>query len=103
MTRVLTLLAVALATAVASDAQAAEAAAAAGRDFLSIGAGIGLGLAALGGGLGQGRLVAAALEGIARNPSASGKMQIPMILGLAFVESLVLLTFIVAFFIQGKI
>jgi F-type H+-transporting ATPase subunit c len=103
MTRVLTLLVVALATVVASDAQAADAAAAGGRDFLSIGAGIGLGLAALGGGLGQGRLVAAALEGIARNPSASGKMQIPMILGLAFVESLVLLTFIVAFFIQGKI
>ena len=36
------------------------------------------------------KLAAAALEGIARNPSASDKVFVPMILGLAFVESLVL-------------
>jgi F-type H+-transporting ATPase subunit c len=79
-----------------------------GADFmmkfgLAIGAGLGLGLAACGGGLGQGKAAAAALEGIARNPGASDKMFVPMIIGLALIESLVLYTFIIAIFLQGKI
>ena len=45
-----------------------------------ISAGIAMGLAAMGCGLGQGRATAAALEGIARNPQASGKIQTPMII-----------------------
>ncbi len=55
-----------------------------------IGVGIGLGLAVLGGALGEGRASSAALEGIARNPNAADKVFVPMILGLAFIESLVL-------------
>lgn len=79
-----------------------------GGDFLmkfglAIGAGLGLGIAAFGGGLGQGKTAAAALEGIARNPGASDKMFVPMIIGLALIESLVLYTFIIAIFLQGKI
>jgi len=70
---------------------------------LAIGAGLGLGLAAFGGGLGQGKTAAAALEGIARNPGASDKMFVPMIIGLALIESLVLYTFIIAIFLQAKI
>ena len=66
-------------------------------DFAGMGAGIGLGLAALGGGLGQGKTAAAALEGIARNPSASDKVFTPMIIGLALIESLVLYAFVIAF------
>jgi F-type H+-transporting ATPase subunit c len=65
--------------------------------------GVGLGLAALGGGIGQGKTAAAALEGIARNPGASDKIFVPMIIGLALIESLVLYTFIIAIFLQGKI
>jgi F-type H+-transporting ATPase subunit c len=79
-----------------------------GGDFLmkfglAIGAGLGLGLAAFGGGLGQGRTAAAALEGIARNPGAADKMFVPMIIGLALIESLVLYTFIISIFLQAKI
>jgi len=70
---------------------------------LAIGAGLGLGLAAFGGGIAQGKTAAAALEGIARNPGASDKMFVPMIIGLALIESLVLYTFIIAIFLQGKI
>ncbi len=89
-------------------ALASEEASAEGGDFLmkfglAIGAGLGLGLAAFGGGLGQGRTAAAALEGIARNPGAADKMFVPMIIGLALIESLVLYTFIIAIFLQGKI
>ncbi len=61
--------------------------------YATIGAGIAIGLGALGGGMGQGRAVAGALEGIARNPGAAAKIQTPMILGLALIESLVLVAF----------
>ena len=70
---------------------------------LALGAGIGLAIAAFGGALGQGRTAAAALEGIARNPGAADRMFVPMILGLAFIESLVLYAFVIAFMLQGKI
>jgi F-type H+-transporting ATPase subunit c len=56
-----------------------------------------IGLAAFGGALGQGRTAAAALEGIARNPAASGKILTPMIIGLALIESLVLYALLIAF------
>jgi F-type H+-transporting ATPase subunit c len=67
-----------------------------------LGAGIAIGLAVLGGGMGQGKAAAAALEGISRNPGAAPRIQTPMILGLALIESLVLLAFVIAFFLQGK-
>src|SRR3989442_10349934 len=57
--------------------------------YATIGAGIAIGLGAMGGAIGQGRAGASALEGIARNPGAAGKIQTPMILGLALIESLV--------------
>ncbi len=66
-------------------------------------AGFAIALAALGGTLAQGRATAAALEGISRNPGAAAKIQTPMILGLALIESLVLFAFVVAFLLQGKI
>ena len=64
--------------------------------------GLGLGLAALGGTLGQAKAAAAALEGISRNPNASDKVFVPMILGLAFIESLVLFTWAMMFIILNK-
>jgi F-type H+-transporting ATPase subunit c len=67
----------------------------------ALGAGLAIGLAVLGGGLGQGRAAAAALEGISRNPGAAPRIQTPMILGLALIESLVLMGFVIAFLLQG--
>ena len=67
-----------------------------------IGAGFAIGLGVLGGTLGQGRAAAAALEGISRNPGAAPRIQTPMILGLALIESLVLLSFVIAFLLQNK-
>ena len=69
----------------------------------AIGAALAIGLAALGGGLGQGRAAASALDGIARNPQASGKIFVPMILGLALIESLVIYGLIIAFSLAGKV
>jgi F-type H+-transporting ATPase subunit c len=45
-------------------------------------------------GLAQGKAIAAACEGIARNPGAAGAIRILLLLGLAFVESLALFTFV---------
>jgi len=70
---------------------------------LALGAGIAIGVAAHGAGLAQGRAVAAALEGIARNPGASGKIFTPMIIGLALIESLAIYGLVIAFILQGKI
>ncbi|MBL4819247.1 MAG: ATP synthase F0 subunit C [Deltaproteobacteria bacterium] len=71
--------------------------------WYAIAAAIAIALPALGGALGQGRAAAAALEGIARNPSASGKIFVPMILGMALIESLVLFGLLIAFVLSGKI
>ncbi len=45
-------------------------------------------------GMAQGKAIAAACEGIARNPGAAGAIRILLLLGLAFVESLALFTFV---------
>lgn len=71
------------------------------KTWAAVGAGFAIGLGVLGGALGQGRAASAALEGISRNPGAAGRIQTPMILGLALIESLVLLSFVIAFFLQG--
>jgi F-type H+-transporting ATPase subunit c len=70
---------------------------------IALGAGLAIGLAAFGGALGQGRAGAAALDGIARNPGASGKLFTPMILVLALIESLVIYALIIAFMLSGKV
>ncbi|MHB1026025.1 MAG: ATP synthase F0 subunit C, partial [Desulfobacteria bacterium] len=42
-------------------------------------------------------------EGIARNPSAQNKIFIPMIVGLALIESLVIYALVIAFVLVGKL
>jgi F-type H+-transporting ATPase subunit c len=66
--------------------------AAGGRGLAAIAVAFGMGIAAFGCGLGQGRIASAACEGMARNPGASGPIRAAMILGLVFVETLVLFT-----------
>jgi F-type H+-transporting ATPase subunit c len=53
-----------------------------------------LGLAVYGGTTGQSKAAAVALEGIARNPTAADKIQTPMIIALALMESLVIFALI---------
>ena len=65
--------------------------------------GFALAFAAFAGGLGQGRAVAAALEGIARQPEAGGRLMSVMIIGLAFIESLTIYVLVIALILQGKL
>lgn len=74
-----------------------------GKGNIAMAAGFAIGAAAIGGALGQGKAAAAALEGIARNPQASGKLFTPMIIGLALIESLVIYALVIAFQLVGKI
>ncbi len=56
-------------------------------------------LAAFGGTASQSKAASVALEGISRNPSAADKIQTPMILGLALMESLVIFVLISVFLV----
>ena len=64
-------------------------------------AGLSIAFAAAFCGLGQGRVAAAACEGIARNPGAAGAIRTAMILGLVFIETLVLFTFAIIYLKVG--
>jgi F-type H+-transporting ATPase subunit c len=62
-------------------------------------AGFGIGIAAFGTGIGQGLAIKSAVEGIARNPEASGKITVTMLIGLALIESLCIYALVVALII----
>ena len=68
---------------------------------MATGAGLAVGLAGLGGGIGQGLCASGAIGGMARNPSVSGELFPRMMIGLALIESLVLLGFVIAAKLAG--
>ena len=74
---------------------AAPASGSSGSHFVAIGAGIGMAIAAGLCGIGQGKAAASACEGVARNPGARPAIFTFMILGLIFIESLALYTFVI--------
>ncbi len=69
--------------------------------YAKISAGIGFAIAAGLGAIGQSRVAASAAEGAARNPGAAGRIQILMIIGLAFIETLVIFTLVIMFALVG--
>jgi len=66
-------------------------------NLVPIGAGVGMAIAAGLCGLGQGRATASACEALARNPGARAGIQLLLVLGLAFIESLTLFTLVIVF------
>lgn len=61
-----------------------------------IAAALAVGLASIGPGLGQGRAASSAVEGIARQPEAEGKIRGTLLLSLAFMEALTIYGLVVA-------
>jgi F-type H+-transporting ATPase subunit c len=59
-------------------------------------AGFGIAIAAFGCGIGQGLGLRSAVEGVARNPEASGKVTVTLLIGLALIESLCIYALVVA-------
>jgi len=70
---------------------------------LAIAIGFGTALAAFGCGLGQGNAVRGALEGVARQPEAGGRIMTLMIIGLALIESLTIYALVLGFLLLGKL
>ena len=64
--------------------------------YSAIAAGLAIAIAAHGCGIGQGMAVRGAVEGIARNPEASGKVTVTMLIGLAMIESLSIYALVIA-------
>ncbi|MBI4221671.1 MAG: ATP synthase F0 subunit C [Planctomycetes bacterium RIFOXYD2_FULL_41_16] len=60
-------------------------------------------LAAGGCGIGQGIAVFGAIAGMARQPEMSGKIQLVMFIGLAFIESLTIYSLMMSFILLGKL
>lgn len=64
-----------------------------------LGAGIGAGIVALGAGIGIGKIGGSAMESIARQPEAGGKVQTAMIISAALIEGVALFGVIVCLII----
>ena len=62
----------------------------------ALGAGLCMGLGAIGPAIGEGNAVGKALEGMARQPEASGDLRSTMILGCALTESTGIYSLVVA-------
>jgi F-type H+-transporting ATPase subunit c len=70
--------------------------------FDIMGAGIGAGIVTLGAGHGIGKIGGSAVEGIARQPEASGKIQGAMIVAAALIEGVALFAAVICFLIMNK-
>ncbi len=71
--------------------------------LVAIGAGIAAGGAAIGAGMGIGRIGGSAVEGMARQPEAAGRIQTAALILAALVEGAALFGVVVGFLLQGKI
>ena len=66
-------------------------------NWVAITSGFSMAIASAVCGMAQAKATAAAVEGMARNPSAAGPIRIALILGLALIESLALYTLVIIF------
>ena len=65
-------------------------------------AGFGAGIAVIGAGLGIGRLAVGALEGMARQPAASGDLRASMIIAAALIEGVTLFALVICIILATK-
>lgn len=69
-------------------------------DLLKLAYPLALGIAAFGSAWGLGKAVSAAMEATGRQPEASGKIMVSMIIGCAFIEALTIYALISVFLIK---
>jgi F-type H+-transporting ATPase subunit c len=100
LTAVLLVLVAATFLAPAAFAQEGGAAPAADARWITIAGAFGMAIAAAGCGYAQSRVAAAACEGMARNPGAADPIRAAMFLGLVFVETLALFTFVIVLLLK---
>ena len=73
------------------------------RAMLALTVPLALGMAAMASAFGLGRAVAAAMDAIARQPEAGGRIQTVMIIGCAMIEALTIYALVTMFIFQGRI
>ena len=73
------------------------------RGLIAIGAGVGAGLVCIGSGKGIGHLAGQAMEGIARQPEAGGRIGTNMIIAAALIEGFTFFALAITFILAGKI
>ncbi len=73
------------------------------RAGIAIGAGIGAGLIVMGAAKGIGHLAGQAMEGIARQPEAGGRIGTNMIIAAALIEGFTFFALVIALQLAGKI
>jgi F-type H+-transporting ATPase subunit c len=66
-----------------------------GTNWVALTSGFSMAIASAGCGIAQAKAVAAACEGMARNPGASAAIRFALILGLVLIESLALYTLVI--------
>jgi F-type H+-transporting ATPase subunit c len=67
-----------------------------------MGAGLGAGIVTLGAGLGIGRIAGQAMDGIARQPEAAGKIQTAMLISAALIEGVAFFNAVICMLIALK-
>lgn len=70
--------------------------------LMALGATIGAGLVTVGAGIGIGQIGRGAMEGIARQPDATSRIQTAMIIACALVEGIALFCAVICFLGLGK-
>ena len=73
------------------------------KGLVAVGAGIGAGLICIGSAKGIGHLAGQAMEGIARQPEAGGRIGTNMIIAAALIEGFTFFALVIAFQLGGKI
>lgn len=68
----------------------------------AIAAGIAMFGAAIGGGIGDGIVIAKMLEGMARQPELSGELRTNMFIGVGLVEAMPIIAFVVSLLVMNK-
>ena len=91
------------AMALEQDTKPAAAASTGSANLLGFALAVGLGVAAFGGALGQSNAIGKAVDAVARQPEAGGRIQGMMIIGLALIETLVIYALLSVFLLMGKV
>ena len=73
------------------------------RGLAAFGGGLGAGLIVLGGGKGIGHLAGQAMEGIARQPEAGGRIGTNMIIAAALIEGFTFFALVICLQLAGKV
>lgn len=73
------------------------------KGLVAVGAGVGAGLVVMGAGKGIGHLAGQAMEGIARQPEAGGRIGTNMIIAAALIEGFTFFALVICLQLAGKI